>query len=125
MTKKLKRRSPDQVRKTPIPYWCAKDVAVRHLWDLERSLHGSAGGEVSTKSRTNNRRGAIFTQVRAADQRKTLLLLRFIAGVLEPQPQERSQRTVRSESSYACRIGRKISSPVAIALGLLLYALRG
>ena len=74
-----------------MPFCVIHHVGVRHLWDLERPLYGLAGGEVSTKSRTNDRRGAIFTQVRAADQRKTLLLLRFIAGVLEPRPQERSQ----------------------------------
>jgi hypothetical protein len=53
-------------------------------------FYGSAGREGCTKSRTKDRRGAIFTQVRAANQHKTLLLLWFIVDVLEPRLQERS-----------------------------------
>jgi hypothetical protein len=39
------------------------------------SLYDSARREVCTKSRSNDQREAIFTQVQAAEKRNTLLLL--------------------------------------------------
>ena len=57
----------------------------------EGPLHDSAGREVCTKSRTNDQREGIFTQVRATRKRKTLLLPWFIISVLEPKLQERLQ----------------------------------
>ena len=53
------------------------------------SLYGSAREKICTKSGSNDQARGSFTQVRAAEQRKTLLLLWFIKDVLELRYTER------------------------------------
>ena len=57
----------------------------KHLWDQGRSLYGSAGERYARRADLANSTQGIFTQVRAARMRKTLLLLWCIMCVLAPR----------------------------------------
>jgi hypothetical protein len=92
MMKKLRRRSLDQVCATFFPLPGTPKMSAYDTYGIAGiPFSVRQRGEVCTKSRTNDRREGDFTQVRAANQRKTLLLPCFIKSVLEPKLQERLQ----------------------------------
>ena len=65
------------------------------------SLYGSAGRKIRTKSGTNDQREESFTQVWAAEKRKTLLLLLFIVDVLGSSTRSAREEEAATHAEWA------------------------
>ena len=90
-----------QVHASEPPTWRAKDVMGTTIYGAIQPLLVQQGGSTCTKSMNNGKREG-FTQVWAAEKRKTLLLL--LVHWLYESTSTRSAPLARCrESSYACK----------------------